>query len=457
MNNYYDNFPDDRETRRKKKRKIYSNKDFILGTAGVMAKLFVSFVIFLCSLGIITLFYSIFMYLKDMIFILVFSAAMMIVTWVSSVWLKKRSNILKAIPIIVTAGLGYILSPYALIYSIIMAVFFLIVAFIALARLNLPEKLALSQTLIIVSCLIFCLFQILFFISVFNTPSAQQAKPVFMTVGIIWILLSVFILNAINVSRSSNGKLSKGLLRGNITLSILFAGLVLIVSNINSYKDFILNTLRNILAFLLSGSEESEMPIESPMPQGGGMDLGELAEESESSLFWEIMEKIFIVLAVIGIAFLLFLLFKALFKAIKKLMNNVFDYFKDNDAAEYINRYDDKEESTFDTKSFNDAIKKRWDKIVGAFKRKPKYSDMHDNRQRVRFLYKKILSEDEKKARPAKPSATPREYLFDGGVTIDKKDFIKGYEKARYSDHEVTDREVGAGLKIAVNKDVAKH
>ncbi len=278
-----------------------------------------------------------------------------------------------------------------------------------------------------------------------------------MTAGIIWILLSIFILNAINVSSSSNGRMSKGLLRGNITLSVIFAGIVLIIANINSYKDFILNALRNILIFLLSGSQESESPIESSAPQGGGMDLSELAKESKSSLFWDIMEKIFIVLTVIVAALLLFLLFKTLIKAFKKLMNNMFDYFKDNDAAEFINRYDDKEESTFDTKSFNDAVKKRWDKIVGAFKRKPKYSDMHDNRQRVRFLYKKFLYEDEKKARPAKASATPREYLFDGGVTIDKKDFIKGYEKARYSDHEVTDREVGAGLKIAVNKDVAKH
>ncbi len=77
LNSYYENFPDDRETRRKKKRKIYSSKDFIPGTAGVLAKLFVSFVIFLCSLGIITLFYSIFMYVKDMIFIAAFSAVMM--------------------------------------------------------------------------------------------------------------------------------------------------------------------------------------------------------------------------------------------------------------------------------------------------------------------------------------------------------------------------------------------
>ena len=447
LNSYYDNFPDDKSERKKKRKHIYSSKDFIPGIRGVLAKLLVSFIIFVMSTGLISVIFSIFMFIGEMLFIAIFSAVMMLASWAGSVLFKDKANIFKILPLIILTGAAYLFSPYDILVTAIVLAYNFIVSMIVVSRLNLPEKIALSQTLIIISCLFFCMFQVLLFLDPFQTVSSQQAKPVFITAGVIWLIMCVFILNVMNIRRISPGrKFTKAMIGGNITLTVIFAGLVMIVANIGAYKEAVLNIIRKVLQFLLGGSSEEAVPMETAAPQGDGMDLSALAEDSGPSPFWEFMEKVFLIIAVILMAFLVYWIVKNLIKLFKRLYFKMIDYFGGVDSSTSINAYEDKEESIFDKNHFTDALKNRWNKLRENLKRKPRFSDMETNRQRVRFLYKLLLKAGKDQARPAKQSATAREYLVDADATIEKETFLSGYEKARYSNHDVSDEEVQAGL-----------
>ena len=447
LNSYYDNFPDDRKEHKKKKQTVYSSKDFIPGIKGILAKLFISFTVFLISTSFIMFVLAHFLYVREMIFIVCFSAVMMLVSWGSSVVLKNKMNVIRILPIIIFVAAAYFFSPYIYYLTAIVLAYNLIVSFVVLSRLNLPERLALSQSLILVSCIVFCFYQIVFIINPNKSQSSIQAEPLFMTAGIIWIIICIFVLNFISISNASTGRrFSKSLLVGNITLTFLFAGLIVIISSINSYKDLILNAIRKVLLFLFSGSEPEVIPEESPADSGGGMDFSQLGLEEKSSAFWDFMEKVFLILAVILAAVLLFFLFKALFKLFSRLLNRARDYLKGNDSTKSILSFQDKEESIFDKNRFSDAVKNGWDRLMKNLRRKPKFSDMPDNRQRVRFLYKLLLINKDEEEKPVKQSSTAREHLLGGNATAEKEKFLSGYEKARYSDHDVSDEEVQAGL-----------
>jgi len=449
LKGFYDNFPEDRRERKKRKKSVYSSKDFIPGTKGILIKLIVSFTIFLISTSFIIFILSNFMYLHELSFVMYFSAVMMVISWGISVLLKNAKNIIRILIILVFICVAYLFSPHTLLVTAIVLIYNFIISFLTLKRLNLPERLALSLPLVLSSYMFFVFFQLAAIMNPNKTESAIQAEPFLMTVGVVWIIVSLFLMTYMNINNAFSGrKLSKSLVAGNVTLTALFVGFVLLVSNIGAYKDLIFGVIRKILLLLVGEEEISEVPLESETPQGGGMDFSKLAEGSETSLFWELMEKLFLIIGVIVIALIAYFLIKTVIKAIRGLSTRFMDYLKGNDATTSILTFEDKEESIFDKKRFNDAISNRWNKIVKSFKRKAKLSDMKNNRQKVRFLYKRLLENKDKDSTTINRSATAREYLIDGDATMEKESFIQGYEKARYSEHDVTNEEVRAGLEI---------
>ena len=448
LNRYYDNYPEDRSDRKRRKKTVYSSKDFIPGIKGVLAKLFVSLTIFVMSSSFAVFILTNFYPMKDMLFVLCFSLVMMLASWGISVLLKNSRNIIKMIPIAALTVAAYWLSPYIPLVTFILLPYNLVVAFITVNRLNLPEKLALTQPLILVSCLFFCFYQIIMIINPEASEFSIEAMPYLMTTGVTWIMICVFAMNILSLSRVAAGrKLSKGLVTGNITMTVILSGLVLLVASAGAYKDFIFKIIRAIFAFIFGGTDSEEVPMETQAPEGGGFDLSQLMEESKSSPFWDFMDKVFYVLMIAVLAVILFFFVKKIIKVLSGVFSRVMSYLKANDASEAILSFEDKEESVFDKGQFNTLIKERLQKIRKSLTRKQKFSDMKDNREKVRFIYKSILQSDKKKASPVPKCKTAREY-FCGKDGLTEGNFVEGYEKARYSSHDVTDEEVAAGLSI---------
>ena len=131
-------------------------------------------------------------------------------SWVVSVVFAEKSNIYKVAPLIAISVLSWLFSPYNIFITIFVILYNFIVSIIVINRLNLPEKIALNQNLILGSCLFFCLYHIIFALVMMDIPSAQSVKPAIFVVGIVWIFISIFILNIMNITRNAeNGATTK--------------------------------------------------------------------------------------------------------------------------------------------------------------------------------------------------------------------------------------------------------
>ena len=452
LNSYNDGFSED-EREKKNKKSFYSSRDFVPGFKGILIKLLVSFIMFLISTSLIVFIFTYFMPLKETMFIVYYSVIMMFATWGASVLLKEKANIVKIIPIVLFTAAAYWFSPYVYYLSAVVLIYNLIVALVALSRINLPERLSLSQSLVFLSCLFFCLYQIIYGLTSDVTESTKQAMPLFTIVGVSWIIISLFVLNMMSISRDySKKKLSKSLIIGNVTLTFLFAGLILIISNISDIKDNIINFFKKAILFFLRGAEPEEVPIEIPAAESVRPDFSQLGGESKTSFFWDFMEKVIYIIMIVGMAFLMYLIIKAFIRFMSNLIIKAKIYFKGNDSAKAISSFEDKEESVFDKKNYNIVFKNKINEIMKRFKRKEKFSELEDNRKKVRFLYKSFILQKVNEQDPLNTSLTAKEIIFEDYVTIEKKKFLSGYEKARYSSHSVSDEEVNAGLSITGKK-----
>ena len=434
---------------------IYSSKDYVPGKLGALVKLLTGFIIYVMSLSIQTVFFSPYIYFNEMYFIMFMSAIMLFVVWGSAVLLKKRKNILKILVILAAIAISFFFSPYskAITFSLLAAQ--LITAFTAFSRMNLPEKIGLSATLIIGSSFLFCVLQIIFAFSQFKNDSSMQLKSIITIVGIVWIIISIFMLNIIHLKRLSdtNKKISRGLLYGNITLTVLFAGLTLIISSVNIYKDMIVNIFRNILLFILKAINYiMGMLFSSDGQIDGNMDITPISDIREQTPTAKFMENVIIILIISIIAISLFISLKRIFKALISGIRRLIDYLKRSEIKSGQFAFTDVEESTFDKKQLNKAMQNRLKNFARRFKRKLKLSDMANNNEKVRLIYKFILQKKEENGEDVCRSTTAREMLTSKNPSNQKVTFLDGYEKARYSNHEVSDEEVEAGIAVLNSK-----
>ena len=156
-------------------------------------------------------------------------------------------------------------------------------------------------------------------------------------------------------------------------------------------------------------------------------------EASEPSAFAVFMEKVLIVVAVLLMAVILFFALKILIKKLiilwKKIMERLRKY-----ASSINEDYVDEAESTLNLDEKTKVLKERLQK---AFSRQPRQIPWNelDGRGRVRRLYQHFI-----KRKPEMQQKTAREALLEE-KWMDKKlaeAFASLYEKARYSDHEIS-------------------
>ncbi len=448
FDNLYDNFPDKQE-KRAKKRKIYSHRDFVPGVKGRLIKLLTAFTIFLVSTGLLATLLSSVLYLHQMLFMLIVSSSMFIVSWAVSVVFEDKSNFYKVVPMFLLSALFWLVSPYNIILTIAVIVYNFGVAIIAISRLRLPEKLAYSQSLVISSCLFYCVYQIIYAVAFFDSARGDSVRPIVFAVGIIWIVISLFILNIMNITRNADsGASAKSIIVNNVIITAVFTGALMFIANFGRIKEFIENAIRSLIVFLIGTPSEQTPVEEAAPPPGASQNFPILPEATEPSAFAVILEKIIMVIMIAVFAVAAVFLLYYLFKYIKKLVLNLLDYLKENDKTSSINKYKDEQESVFDKGMFSIDLKTGWENFKKRFRQKEKYSDKNDNRQRIRYLYKELMINDINSGIKGDEYLTARDKITEDNTTTDGKMFAQGYEKARYSMHDVSDEEVSAALNI---------
>lgn len=168
----------------------------------------------------------------------------------------------------------------------------------------------------------------------------------------------------------------------------------------------------------------------------GGMDFGDFAEVAESNAFALFMEKVFQVLAALLIAALIFLALRIIVRNVRRLWKRMIARLRLYAAATNED-YVDEAESTLNWDEKTQSIRDRVKEAIHQSRKQPRWEEL-DGRARVRRLYRQYIQR-----KPEARGRTVREALGQDkrlSPTVAGA-FADLYERARYSDHDVSSQD----------------
>lgn len=243
--------------------------------------------------------------------------------------------------------------------------------------------------------------------------------------------------------------------KNNRILIVVTIAISLLIAGFNAIKDGFIHAIKAIGRFIMFVLQKlMELRVSTGGGQGGpsGGGIPELppAEAKPPSPFWDAVVQI------IGIIFLAALLMFAIYFFIKqliKLWRFIADQIKklmESGAwsGGSSDEYDDEKESLLDwqsiRQSYADSLRNWWE---GIRRSEPKWSQLTDNRQRIRFLYRQVILQAISSGFRFSSYRTPNETIDeltkqgrleqDTGLQLEKL-----YGKARYGAGPIQDGQV---------------
>lgn len=283
---------------------------------------------------------------------------------------------------------------------------------------------------------------------IFADRFGREELPMLLQVGfVVFILLLLIMMNRQGLRKSMHGgrKAPAAMRRRNLMLlmalfipALLAACWGLLGEWLTKIWQAVTGFIGRIISWLASLLENEDMVFQENPGAQVMMDMGEAGEIAEKSLFAQIMEVVFIVVVILlGIA-ALSVLFWFLYKKLRILIRMIKKRLQKYAAAAGED-YVDEAESTLDLDEKAQLMKERFKRTFKRRRETP-WNEL-DGRSRVRRLYKQYLQK-----KPQASGQTAREALEqDNHFTQDQAGaFIRLYERARYSQHEVSPEEADA-------------
>jgi hypothetical protein len=277
-----------------------------------------------------------------------------------------------------------------------------------------------------------------------ETETVSTAHAALNVVAPIYFLLIALRLNdctlTIGAAPRKTGKTSGFIQRKNTLLVLGAAALTLAAANIGligaAAQRALVYTITGIL-WLLS----KVTFVQSAEPGGGGgegMDLSGLGEAAEPSRLAIILERVFMVIAIIIAIAAAGVALYVIGRKLVVLMRRIAARFA-RLASELNQGYADESERVFDWDEFMRGARERVRKLIPRRERLPKWSEL-DNRARVRLAIRALMIR-----KPDMPeSLTIRQALTRGelkAAPADAAALAMSYDAARYSAGEVSDEE----------------
>ncbi len=292
----------------------------------------------------------------------------------------------------------------------------------------------------------------IYFVSYIVYMRIEFLTPYLELIGLLGFLLLTVMLFATNrnhlkqetLSKKKEVGVSKDIKRQNYFYLILLLVTVTLITNFQIVQAAFFHAARSViqgiswLVALLSSDEEVIMEE----PEQGQMHAMPGAEESEPSLFAEIMEKILFTVGyalVIGIVLLFIFL---LFKRARSFMKRVFAYmirlfqdvFTKKQEKENNGEYTDEKEAMFNFKAWRDENKKKAQDLFAKMANRRRQFKKLSDPEKVRFLYKEMV----KVENTYKPYYTAHESLAITENVPSVKELERLYDEVRYGDKELS-------------------
>lgn len=285
----------------------------------------------------------------------------------------------------------------------------------------------------------------IYFISyfVFNlVHELEPYAPLISWMGVISVAVYMFHANTLLIKSMANStnkeSISVSVIRHNrITIALVFA-IIFVLSSISMLKSALLWVVGSLLK--LPGGLQS---LTNGQSSGVVMELGavELPDPSPGVHFPEIFNIIVIALICIAVVMLCALLLVS----VKKLIGSVLRgwHRKKRDMG-----FVDEEESLMTFGSIKDSFIKKVNKRVSKlFKKEPDWESLKGNKERVRYIYRRLLLSAMASGYLFKDYLTPTESIRDIDAWRTQEHYeVSGigelYSRARYGDVDIEDGDV---------------
>jgi len=236
-----------------------------------------------------------------------------------------------------------------------------------------------------------------------------------------------------------------------ILLTVLFGAFI---AGFNTFKEVFLITLKTVIGFVLYwlgrlfDMASVQRRSQGPPPQGELEVLPEV-EAKPMSPFWEKVIEIFaIIILAAALLYALYFLGKKIIQLFRYLAELIRRLREESSWAGDTTGYSDEKESLLDWQSlrkiYGDALREWLDRIRRS---EVKWEQLTDNRQRIRYLYRRLVLKAVDSGYGFRSFLTPNEVLDDlknhNILDLETKSMMEDlYGKARYGDKDIEGTQV---------------
>lgn len=265
-----------------------------------------------------------------------------------------------------------------------------------------------------------------------------------MTFGLIFLLTTALGMN--NLSMANGATVRAGvrppasMRRRNRVMLIVLAVIGAIVLYFDRIRvatiaatQWVIGIIMTVIGWLFSFLPETS---QQGGGGGGGNELEMLQElgPAESAVFWKILEKFAVVLAIVAIAVLLVLVVRKIWQMLCRAFRRIAAYLKKFTSA-VSEEYHDEQESLFDwgetKRELGEGFRKRLERIT---KREKKWEQM-DVRERVRYIVRSLYRKSPEKGGLRSLTVQEAVRVIRTGQA-QPEELAALYDEARYSHHE---------------------
>lgn len=277
--------------------------------------------------------------------------------------------------------------------------------------------------------------------------------------GLAYMITTLFIINSEQLKtaylpeKNKAPAVSSLIQKNNRILVLLTMALVGIVSNFNRLREWVTKAfkelLKTIIRIILYILDIMYKPVTGTDQPPGQDSIDMLPQEiKEPHWIFKVLELLFIIIAIIMVFILLWYGIRILYKLCKKLFNHLMSILKDRLSFQEETGYIDEKESLM---SFADIGKDYMNRfqtwIKKLMEREPKWEELVDNHEKIRFLYRNLILKCIKGGYIYKEYLTPKEIGRDIQDWIRKKDdniddLINIYDTIRYGSKDIDDKKV---------------
>ncbi len=290
-------------------------------------------------------------------------------------------------------------------------------------------------------------------------PNLKVYFPYLAWSGLSYMVIAFFVINfeklkdASLPTDESIPKLPSAIIKNNRILVLLTMALVFIISYFNRLREIVtalfkglIRLIVDIIVFLTNLLYQPTTGIDSP-PDQGQMEILP-TETVEPSLIAKILEMVAMGVALILLAILLWFGLRIILRKLIKLYQYLSNILKERLFFHEDTGFIDEKESLIDFVEVGREYMDRFQRWIQALmEREPKWGELKDNRQRIRFLYRHMILKNIKEGYPYKRHLTPREtgediLKWEKGEEPLILDLTTTYDKIRYGQDNVEDGKV---------------